>query len=307
MIHIKNLHKTYDGRTALADVSLHVPRGQIFGLLGVNGAGKTTLISILSGILAKTSGQIVINGVDLDNDPSVLQQFLGLVPQHLAFYPTLSVQENLEFYAGMLDLSDRHKNERIAEAVAVTDLHDHLHYWAGRLSGGLQRRLNLAIGLLSAPQLLILDEPTVGIDLQSRNFILRSLMRLRDAGVTIIYTSHYLDEVQQICDAVAIIDRGRIIAEGSMQMVLQSAGSDLLSVELERPLNGAERQALEVAVGVPVQQEGGGHLSLTASLDNLERLITFMREQRHDVRNIRYGVQDLEQAFLRLTSTELQD
>ena len=301
------MHKAFGDHVALADVCLHVPRGSVFGLLGPNGAGKTTLISILSGILAKSGGSLSVDGIDPDRDPAALKRILGLVPQHLAFYPTLSAAENLDFYAGVLGLGGALKRSRIEAAVAVADLGAHLRRRAGQFSGGLKRRLNLAIGLLNAPRLLILDEPTVGIDPQSRHFILQSLLRLRDSGVTIIYTSHYMDEVQQICDALAIIDKGRILMQGSLPNLLAGAGADLLTVELERPLNAELRRELEAALGQPVQLEGPTTLSLHAELLLLERLLAFARTQGLGVRNIRYGAQDLEKVFLRLTSTSLRE
>jgi ABC-2 type transport system ATP-binding protein len=309
LIHIEHLHKVYGNpaQAALADVSLHIPRGRIFGLLGPNGAGKTTLISILSGILPKTRGRVTVDGLDLDRQPEQIKRLLGLVPQELAFYPMLTAKENLDFYAGVIGLRGAARRERIERSVEAADLGKHLKRRAHQFSGGLKRRLNLAIGLLNEPRVLILDEPTVGIDPQSRHFILQSLLQLREAGVTVIYTSHYLEEVQQICDEIAIIDHGKILLSGTLEALLKSAGANLLSVELDRPLDASLRRELEAALEQPLQVEGPATLSLNARLDTLERLLAATRERGVQVRNLRYGAQDLERVFLRLTSTSLRD
>jgi len=173
-----------------------------------NGAGKTTLLSILTGLLPCTKETVYIEGIDISTAPKAVKLMLSLVPQEYAFYPSLSVIENLRFFAGIQQLAAAEINQRIAEAVELTGLQDRLDNRAQQLSGGLKRRLNIAIGLLNKHKLLFLDEPTVGIDPQSRRFILDAIKGINNQGTTIIYTSHYMEEVEYLCDDIAVIDRG---------------------------------------------------------------------------------------------------
>ena len=308
LITIEQLNKVYprSSQPALRDVSLTVPEGSVFGLLGPNGAGKTTLISILAGILRQDSGRIEIAGLDHARELARIRALTGLVPQDLAFYPTLSVRENLDFYAGVLRLRGRDKAARIDYCLGVTDLERHLDKRAEACSGGLKRRLNLAIGLLNRPRLLILDEPTVGVDPQSRHFILQSLLSLRDQGTTIVYTSHYLEEVQQLCDRLAIIDRGGILVSGPTAEILRSVAGEALTVSFEPALDASGREALSQALATPVSGEGLT-LSLDGSAGRLERLIAYARDNRLDIRSLRYGSRDLEEVFLQLTRSGTGD
>ena len=223
MIEIQDLRFRYPGadHEALAGLTLAVRPGSLFGLLGPNGSGKTTLISILTGLLSATSGRCRIDGKTLP-DGSV-RSFTALVPQEYAFYPRLTVMENLRCFGGVLGLHGMELETRLAEVLEVAGLQDHGRKPAEHLSGGLKRRLNLAIGLLNRPRLLFLDEPTVGIDPQSRQFILGAIKRLSGAGTTVLYTSHYMDEVQQLCDDIGVLDEGRLLAHGSLDELLRSA------------------------------------------------------------------------------------
>jgi len=198
----------------LKDISLEIPHGAIFGLLGPNGAGKTTLISILSGLRRPSGGRV-------QGDCRAI----GLVPQELAFYPMLTVRENLRFFGGVQNLGGARLRERLDAVVAFARLEGVPDRRAAELSGGLKRRLNLAIGLLTDPDLVLLDEPTVGVDPQSRAFLLESIAALRSPARHLLYTSHYMEEVQAICDHVAIIDEGRVLAAGPLAAVLGGAAS----------------------------------------------------------------------------------
>ena len=222
-IEITDLHKRYRGAesAALDGVTLAIPERSIFGLLGPNGAGKTTLISIVLGLVPKDSGSVRVDGLDADRAIADVRRLCGLAPQDLGFYPMLSVEENLRFYAGAGGLSGAALESQVRFAVDAGQLGAQLRKRAGTLSGGLKRRLNLAISLLHSPRVLVLDEPTVGIDPQSRAFILSTIRRLRDErGLTVIYTSHYMEEVQEICDRIAILDQGRVLAEGTLGELL---------------------------------------------------------------------------------------
>lgn len=222
LIEIEDVSKTYGGGAApaLDRVSLSIPEGAIFGLLGPNGAGKTTLLSILLGLTRKGSGSATIGGHDVDHELPAIRRLCGFAPQDLAFYPMLTVAENLRFYAAAAGLSGPRLCERTDRAAELGQLHEHLGKRADQLSGGLKRRLNLALSLLHAPRILFLDEPTVGVDPQARAFILDVVRRLRDDGLTIVYTSHYLDEVQQLCDWIGVLDAGTVKATGRLGELL---------------------------------------------------------------------------------------
>ncbi len=220
---IRGLDHRYPGqpRSALHGVELAIPQGSVFGLLGPNGAGKTTLLSILLGLIAPSEGQVNYRGEALASHLAAVRAEIGFVPQELAFYPMLTVQENLAFYVRCLKVAKPWREARIEQAVVATRLGDYLNRPASQLSGGLKRRLNLAIGLLNNPKVLFLDEPTVGIDPQSRNFILETIARLnRERGMSVVYTSHYMEEVEQLCDHIAIIDNGRILVQGELAGLL---------------------------------------------------------------------------------------
>ena len=224
MIEVQGLSFRYPGagRDALQGLSLEVRAGSLFGLLGPNGSGETTLISILTGLLQPSAGNLRVGGETLPEGLRAAQAMCALVPQDYAFYPRLSVMENLRFFGGALSLSGSDLVSRIGEASAIAGLESFAGTRAEHLSGGLKRRLNLAIGLLNRPRLLLLDEPTVGIDPQSRQFILAAIKRLNAEGATVLYTSHYMDEVQQLCDHIGVLDEGRLLAQGSLDELLRA-------------------------------------------------------------------------------------
>jgi ABC-2 type transport system ATP-binding protein len=238
VIEIQDLRFRYPGaeREALAGLTLTVRTASLFGLLGPNGSGKTTLISLLTGLLTAGSGQARIEGKLLPD--ANVHGFSALVPQDYAFYPRLTVAENLRCFGGVLRLDGPELAARLAEVMEVTGLEDHAGKRAEHLSGGLKRRLNLAIGLLNRPRLLFLDEPTVGIDPQSRQFILGALKRLNAAGTTVIYTTHYMDEVQQLCDSIGVLDEGKLLAQGSLDELLRGAPGQRNLEELFLHLTG---------------------------------------------------------------------
>ncbi|MGH8461359.1 MAG: ABC transporter ATP-binding protein [Stenotrophobium sp.] len=230
MIDISRLNKRYANaaQPALDNVSLHVAAGEIFGLLGPNGAGKTTLISILTGMLSKDGGKLVIGGINLDDDIAAIRRLIGYVPQDLAFYPGLTVRENLRLFSALSFAP----LQQLDFSIEIADLAKHLGKLAHTLSGGLQRRLNLAIGLLGQPKLLCLDEPTAGVDPQSRHFLIETVKTLGRQGMTVLYTTHYLEEIERACTRIAILDQGRIIAEGTLDRLLAQSGGNLESLFL---------------------------------------------------------------------------
>jgi ABC-2 type transport system ATP-binding protein len=217
IIEIRELTKIYTGaeEPAVNSISLEIFPGEIFGLLGPNGAGKTTTISILCGLFPATSGNVTIDGLDSQTDMVKIKQVIGVVPQDIALYPTLSGRENLTFFGNMYGLHGSALRDKIDHYLTEFGLEKHAGKAVGKYSGGMKRRVNLIAGLLHDPKIIFLDEPTVGIDVQSRVVILEYLMEINKKGVTIIYTSHYMEEAEQLCSRVAIIDRGNIIALGN--------------------------------------------------------------------------------------------
>ena len=235
-IAIKNLSKTYKGSefAAVDDISLVIPRHATFGLLGPNGAGKTTTISILCGLMNYNGGSVTINGLDLESNYRRIRRMIGLVPQDIALYETLTARENLRFIAEMYGLRGREMKSRVDECLEMVGLGDNGHKQVRKYSGGMKRRVNLAAGILHRPDILILDEPTTGVDVQSRNTILEFLRKMNSDGTTIIYTSHYLEEAQHLCDEIAIIDHGKVIINGRTGEIIDSKAeyTDLESVFL---------------------------------------------------------------------------
>lgn len=303
------LCKTYRGapRPALNGVNLAIAEGDFFALLGPNGAGKTTLISILCGLLVPTSGQIRIRTPDGDwQAPRAARASLGLVPQDLAFYPMLSVMENLKYFGAMHGLAGAALRNSVDAALAVGGLQAVTTRRAETLSGGLKRRLSLAIGVIHSPSVLILDEPTAGMDAQSRHFLGDELRRLNGRGMTIIYTSHYLDEVQQLCNTMAVIDNGRVIAQGDLQQLLRG---DMVTLGLSGPPPAALLAELGGIPGVTDVHCDGSQVALVADRPAATLSAALLLAERHGAvtTEARMGHRDLEALFFQLTGKALRD
>ncbi|XPV52873.1 MAG: ABC transporter ATP-binding protein [Halarcobacter ebronensis] len=219
---IKNLCKSYKGNLVLDNLNLEIKQGSLFGLLGPNGAGKTTLVSILNFLIPKDSGTILVDSMDLDKEENKIKSICSIVPQTYAFYPKLTAFENLEFFGSLYGLRKEALKKRIEYCIEVTSLEKYINKQAHTFSGGLKRRLNIAIGLLNSPKILYLDEPTVGIDPQSRKYILNVIKKINEKeNTTIIYTSHYMEEVEYLCDEIAILDKSKIILQEKKEKLLQ--------------------------------------------------------------------------------------
>ena len=228
IIQIENLTKTFKHATepAVNGISFSINRNEIFGLLGPNGAGKTTTISILCGLFAPTSGNIIIDGKNIDTELAAIKNIVGVVPQDIALYPTLTARENLAFYGSMYGLHGKDLKERIDNWLQKLGLMDAANRKVSTYSGGMKRRVNLIAGVLHSPKILFLDEPTVGVDVQSRNVIIEHLKAVNAAGTTIIYTSHHMEEAENFCTRVSIIDNGKILTEGTpSELISKNAGS----------------------------------------------------------------------------------
>lgn len=306
MIDIQGLSFRYPRaeRDAIQGLSLKVREGSLFGLLGPNGSGKTTLISILTGLLTPAAGRVRVAGHPMPAEARAAQTLSALVPQDYAFYPRLTVAENLRFFAGVCGIPAVEREGRVGEAVAITGLEAFRQARAEYLSGGLKRRLNLSIGLLNRPRLLFLDEPTVGIDPQSRQFILEAIKHINSAGATVIYTSHYMEEVEVLCDEIGVLDNGRLLAHGSLQELLDG-GDRGLTVDLAAKPNLKQAKALKALEGLKLQ---GARLSMARCDDaELKRLMKTLTAQRLAVSRIKHGYGNLEEVFLHLTGRQLRD
>ena len=305
------ISKRYPGteRAAVDAVSLTVEAGQFFGLLGPNGAGKTTLLSMISGLRRANSGQILLNGVDVAHNSSEIKRTIGLVPQDLALYQNLTARENLVFFGSMQSLRGTELQNQVNSCLEIGRLQEYANRRVINFSGGLKRRLNLAIGLLHEPALLILDEPTVGIDPQSRNFIFESLRRLNESGITIIYTTHYMEEVEQLCREVAIMDQGKIIAHGSMDELLARQNGQTIYIRLASDANEQTLALLQQLPGIDSVTMNQKLLSINSaqSLDTIEQAIAILKQQSAEVLSLSVGSINLEQIFLQLTGTRLRD
>ena len=223
ILEISGLSKTYRGskEPAIRNITLNIRKGEVFGLLGPNGAGKTTTISILCGLFAPNHGEAYIDGLSVKQDKEQIKHIIGIVPQEIALYPTLTARENLFFIGRMYGLKGKELKTRVDEYLRLLGLEEHAGKKVAKFSGGMKRRINLIAGLLHRPKVLILDEPTVGVDVQSRNLIIQYLYELNKTGTTIIYTSHYLQEAECLCSRVGFIDNGEVIALGTPRELVE--------------------------------------------------------------------------------------
>jgi len=305
MLSLRGLGKDYGARTAVAALDLDVERGECLGLLGPNGAGKTTTISMACGVVTPSRGSVSIGGIDLASRPREAKAKLGLVPQDLAVYDELSALQNLRYFGALYGLAGAALASRIDWALGVVGLRDRAGEPVKHYSGGMKRRLNLAAGLVHQPELVILDEPTVGVDPQSRNHIFETVKQLGKDGMTIVYTSHYMEEVEALCDRVAIVDAGAIVALGKIsELVAQHAGKGL---ELElagapEVLDAADRAA--AAHGKVVRD---GRVLRVLPNDGIASLVAAIEAVGATIVRIESRQANLETAFLALTGRGLRD
>lgn len=310
LLTVDNVHKRYGRTPAAAGVSFSVRPGETFGLLGPNGAGKTTMMKIICGLIPPDEGDVTVAGVSIRKHPCRVQRRLGVVPQGLALYQDLTARQNLTYFARLRGLGRTERTGQIASILELTGLEADADRRVKGFSTGMKRRLNVGIGLLGNPQVLLLDEPTVGIDPQSRRHILESVRRLADEGMTVIYTSHYMEEVEYLCRRVAIMDNGRIIAQGPIDEVRALAGdSVVVRVPWARGrLRQIDIESLRGALTVPAEVRAdelrvvlpGGSRQIPGVLNKLVEFGLPLDGMGVDSPN-------LETVFLALTGTALRD
>ena len=310
LLEIRNLTKRFGALAAVQNVNLSVPAGEIFGLLGPNGAGKTTTVSIVCGLLSPTEGDVTVDGHSVLREPMAVRREVGVVPQELALYGALSGRENLVFFGRMQEIPARLLQERVRAVLDIVGLTDRQNDRVETYSGGMKRRLNVAIGLLNQPRLLILDEPTVGVDPQSRNNILETLRELNRQGVTMLYTSHYMEEVEFLCSHIAIMDHGRVIADGSQEELQRRAGGqDIVSVRLADEADEALRTRLMALPGVETVelQDHAVRIATASGRALVAPLVAELAAAGTTVTAIEVKEPNLEDLFLSLTGTSLRD
>jgi len=247
LVEVTNLSRTYGDVRAVDDVSFEIRQGEILGLLGPNGAGKTTTINVRCTYTEPTAGKVVVAGHSVIAEPEAVKRAISVVPQDIALYPDLNALENLRFFGRMYDIPKAKLERRIAELLQLVGLAEHARRRVEHYSGGMKRRLNLAVGLLSEPHFLVLDEPTVGVDPQSRNAIFENIQALNQRGLTILYTTHYLEEAELLCDRVAIMDEGQIIALDTPQRLINTLGTGIIRIGVNDDMSQTGNLNVETA------------------------------------------------------------
>ena len=308
MLQIEHLSKTFDTIKAVDDISFEVTEGEIFGFLGPNGAGKTTTISIIAGLLKPDSGKIHINSLDLDGDLKKIKRLMGVVPQEMAFYEELTAKENLLFWGKLYGVRKKELDERVQYYLEKTGLLGRENDALKKYSGGMKRRINLIIGLIHEPKLLLLDEPTIGIDVQTKLNIYEIIKEASSNGTTILYTTHNLQEAEELCHRIAVLDLGKILALGTLDELIQIVGekdiviiSGKFSIDKARTIISEFQQATVLSI-----EEGKLVLSLEAS-KNISTLLEEFFKKGITIDDVSIKQPNLESVFLKLTGKELRE
>ena len=309
VIEIKDLVKKYDTTIAVDNINLSIEEGEIYGILGPNGAGKSTTISLICSLLNPSFGEIKILGEDIRKKSTIIKRNIGLVPQNIALYRNFTAYENVKFFGELYGLRGQELREAIDEALEFTGLLEVKKKKAEEFSGGMLRRLNIACAIVHNPKILIMDEPTVGIDPQSRNNIMQAVKKLNKKGVTIIYTTHYMEEAENLCSKIAIIDNGKIIVEGTKEelkdmvsdkRILNIGVDDVYKVNIENLRN------IEGVISVSID-EGNVIITSSKEVNNLSKIIKEISEEELKINDLRFKEITLETVFLSLTGKKLRD
>ncbi len=307
MLQVKDLWKSYAGRQVVAGMSLAVEPGQIVGLLGPNGAGKTTTVSMICGFTSADRGEVTLDGQRITDDSSPVKRKIGLVPQDIALYEELSAIRNLETFGALYGLSGALLRERSAAALELVGLADRAKDKPSTFSGGMKRRLNIACALVHDPDILLLDEPTVGIDPQSRNAIFDNLETLKARGKAMVYTTHYMEEAERLCERIVIMDHGKVIANDTLAgLYRQLPVSATLEIELDGEVDTAALSR-EAGVLTASQQNGRLAVGLDSLSDSSAMVLAWLAAKGHKVNRISSGKASLETLFLTLTGRQLRD
>lgn len=310
VVKLDKVSKYFGDLAAVDKMTLDIEEGEILGLLGPNGAGKSTAINMIIGLLDIDKGEISIFGKDVKKEPMLSKSYTGIVPQDIAIYEDLTALENVKFFAGLYGLKGKALTEAALEALRFTGLEDKAKSLPKSFSGGMKRRLNIACAIAHKPKLIIMDEPTVGIDPQSRNHILQSVRKLNEMGSTIIYTSHYMEEVEQLCSRVVIMDHGKVIAMGTVEG-LENIVNDknVVWITVNEPLSAVEDDKIREIPGVSGIEVTENIIKITSAreVSNLEKIINYFTANGFSIKSVDSKMPDLEDVFLALTGRTLRD
>lgn len=309
IVEVKNLSKKYNSNLAVDNISFDVKEGEIFGLLGPNGAGKSTTISMLACLLEPTSGDAFIDEKSIKKDPMDVKKVIGLIPQDIALYPTLSAKENLHFWGKMYGLSGSLIKKRSNEILEIVGLSERAKDRIDSYSGGMKRRINIAAGLIHRPKLIMLDEPTVGIDPQTRINILETVINLNKMGITIIYTSHYMEEVEILCNRIAIMDEGKIIAMGTKdELRLLVGGKDIIRIDAT-DIHSRTSETLNMIDDVDKIKIIENQIEILSDYGRrvLSSVISKLNELDVKINSVKVQEPDLESVFIHLTGKSLRE
>lgn len=306
MIQVQNLSKTFQNLRAVDNISFSISKGEIFGLLGPNGAGKSTTLNMMSTILKSDEGTITIDGVEVKANSKICKQLIGVVPQEISLYEELSAYDNLLFWGNLYGIPSKKLKKTIEQTLELIGLLDRKKDLIKTYSGGMKRRINIAASLLHKPKILLMDEPTVGIDPQSRNHIFEVIETLNQQGMTIIYTTHYMEEVERLCNRIAIIDSGKIIAQGT-QRELQELVQTKENIQLEFDFLSKDQvvKFRELLSCNMIQKEN--QLIIESSVKELSDIITVTNQLGLTINDIQLQKVNLETIFLSLTGKQLRD
>lgn len=309
VLEIEGLTKKFGDFVAVDHMNLKLREGEIFGFLGANGAGKSTTIHLISSLLRASKGEIRLLGKNIAKNSRFAKMNIGIVPQDIAIYENLTAYENVHFFGGLYGLRGKELQERSLEALDFVGLTDKAKHYPKNFSGGMKRRLNIACAIAHQPKLIIMDEPTVGIDPQSRSYILDSVRKLNQMGCTIIYTSHYMEEVEEICTRIAIVDHGKIIAEGTKEQ-LTSTITDTKDIwigyKLDLPLDIEPLQQIHGVIEVTADDQMI-QIRSKSEVNNLNQLIYQLMAHEVEIRSVEEQAPNLETVFLTLTGRKLRD
>ncbi len=310
VVKMDKVSKYFGDLAAVDKMSLDIEEGEIIGLLGPNGAGKSTAINMIIGLLDIDKGKISVFRKDVEKQPMQSKSYIGIVPQDIAIYGDLTALENVKFFAGLYGLKGKALEEAALEALKFTGLEDKAKSFPKSFSGGMKRRLNIACAIAHKPKLIIMDEPTVGIDPQSRNHILQSVKKLNETGSTIIYTSHYMEEVEQLCSRVVIMDHGKVIAMGTVEELENIVNNkNVVWITVSEPLSTVEDDKIMEISGVTGIEVAEDIIKITSSpeVNNLDKIINYFTGNGFSIKRVESKKPDLEDVFLALTGRKLRD
>ena len=307
MLELKKIAKEYGDMIAVNDIDLEVNKGEIFGILGPNGAGKSTLIGMICGLIKRTSGEIIYE--EKETKTRKFKENIGIVPQDFALYWDLTAEENIEFFCSLYGFRGADLKRRVNKVLDFVGLTDVRKKRASEFSGGMKRRLNIGCAIAHSPKLIIMDEPTVGIDPQSRNHILKSVLKLRDEGATVIYTSHYMQEVDDICDRIAIVDKVNVIAEGTSEELKNLIGDKrVFNITVKEKIDNFEDKLLEITgIEKVAYSENQYKISTIKNANLLTKIIETTLSLGGEIINVENSEPTLENVFLALTGKKLRD